>query len=96
MKQPKFSKNEKVEFMLRNDSARSGFTHHCGYIKRAVRKGLFSKHWVYYICQASREERYIWKVRENDILGIVEYKQPKDDALTMEKQNNHKDKLIKF
>lgn len=73
--EPKFSRNQKVEFMLRDDSAKSGFTHHCGYVKRTVREGILRKRWMYYICQASKDERFIWKVPEKDILGVVEYKE---------------------
>lgn len=73
---PKFNKNDRVEFILRDDTVKSGCGHHLGYVKRAVaKKRLFRKAVVFYdICEASREERYLWSgIPESDILGTVEF-----------------------
>lgn len=73
--EPKYGKNDEIEFVLKDNSAKSGYSHHCGYVKRSVvRKRLFRKDVVLYdICEASREERYLWhNVPEADIIGGLE------------------------
>lgn len=76
MKQPKFQFNDRVDFVLRDDLALSGFRHHLGYVKRVlVKKRLLRKPVAYYdICEANRNERYLWcGIPERDIFGPVDF-----------------------
>lgn len=93
--EPKFSKNDRVEFMLRDDSAKSGYSHHVGYVKRSlIKKRLFRKDIVLYcICESKKEERYLWcDVPENDILGIVDFnKESKNKPIEIKEHKTFKD-----
>lgn len=74
---PKFTKNDKIEFVLRDTNAKSGYSHHCGYCKRSYeRKRLFHKSQMLYdIVEVTKEGRLLWHgVPESDIIGIVEKK----------------------
>lgn len=93
--EPKYNRNDKVEFALKDASSKSGYSHKCGYIKRStMKRRLLRKDVVTYdICEANREERYLWcDIPECNIYGIVEAKTyHKDKPLSVKGHKTYKD-----
>lgn len=91
MKTAKFKFNDRVEFK----DSESNF--HVGYVKiaRRVRKGWFSHHWVYNICEHIRGTamRKVYTIPEADIFGIVEKREykPSDKPLDFKEHKTYND-----
>lgn len=72
--QPKFSFNQRVEFM---DAER---IHRVGYVKKAYKRGLLRRQY-YEICEIRKDKgeggAKIYAVRESWIFGVIEYKREK-------------------
>ncbi len=73
MKEPIYSKNERIEFM---DSAR---VHHVGYVKAShVKRKLFRTETWYDVCEITKEHsKRVFEVKEDWIFGIIERKDHK-------------------
>lgn len=90
--EPKFNKNDRVEFVLRDSASQSGYSHHVAYVKRATVKRRFLRRGVvvYDLCEAVKNERMLWhSIPETDIIGIVEWKRDKREKTVKNQLDQH-------
>lgn len=87
MKEPKWTKNQRIECKVRIDRKDC---HKVAFVKRSYRKGVIFKKWWYEVCEFGKglAVKPIFQIPEENIFGLVEYPNEKKDKLLNVK--NHK------